>query len=487
MKSISDIKQYLAVLMSGLFMSVGCQYIPDVEEMIEDIPETQDQTSTRYEKLISEVDVVLTFSVSNIGTMIYQFTYDDLQRVTGMKLTAEYAEGQKYNIGTSYGYYPQGCRIIAAGTDLYLGYVNGSAHLEYGSPSDSFSFDGFEYTPEYSFGRNNNYFYEDGHLKFSLSNKSGDGNLNFSREYTWRNGNIVREYTSDGETSLEISYSYTDHIDKCNLDILKLSYYLNYYKGLYFTADKVAFKGLSSKNLPAEQIQFIDEETYTFEYEFDEDHYVKTVYIYMDGELMQIMYIKYIDADSSGDNSGRQAKISDIMIMPDYSHVVLNGTVIAVTQRGFLLRDDTDLVYVYGGPQWEVCVNVTDKVEVYGLLSTYWNNREIILNGLNIIGSDSVSTMAPYKLAASNILSFAQARHKPCLVTVEGVLTYDGQNYNIIAGDNSVTPSVEFPIVDLSGYLNKPVKLTGYYLWTSTSDDNKLYMDIILTDIEEIK
>ena len=179
--------------------------------------------------------------------------------------------------------------------------------------------------------------------------------------------------------------------------------------------------------------------------------------------------------------------ISDIMAKPDDSDVVIDGTVMAVTQRGFLLSDDTDLIYVYGGPQWEVSVDIADEVEVCGLLSTYWNNREILLGSIRITGKGNVSTTVPYELTASNKLSFAQAGYKPRLVTVEGLLTYDGLTYNIIVGDDTITLTLKFPIINLSGYLNKSVKVTGYYLWTSTSDDDELYMDIILTDIEEIE
>lgn len=464
----------------------ACQQIPDVEEFMEDIIfENPVDEPVHYDKLISEVGIAIPFSVTEIGTMIYQFTYDDDQRLKTIDLNAHYADGEEYKGRAEYSYSSEGVLMYTSGTDLYMGQMNGITKFVFDADGmlQNYTCSGIEHIPDFSFGRTNSYYFNDGFLSSVFSRQSGAENQEFTREYDWVDGNILQETTtgSDGE-SFEISYNYTGYIDKSNLDLLKLAYYLNYYKGLYFTADKVTFNDLSSKYFPAEQIQFAGEETYTFEYEFDADQYVKKVYIYIEGELFQIMNINYTDEEPSDFPQDSSLNISEALGMPDGTDVTISGTVVAVTQRGFLLGDGTEMLYVYGGSEWNVCVEKEDWVKVSGKMSTYWNNRELILTKVDVIGEVAISETSPYHIDALNIRSFAQSDSKPLMVQVEGILTSGKYDYVIQVGDSDIILALEFPMLDLSRYLGKTINMTGYYLWTSTTEAGNLVMEVILDD-----
>ena len=464
----------------------ACQQIPDVEEFMEDIIfENPVDEPVHYDKLISEVGIAIPFSVTEIGTMIYQFTYYDDQRLKTIDLNAHYADGEEYKGHAEYSYSSEGVLMYTSGMDLYMGQMNGITKFDFDADGmlKNYTCSGIEHIPDFSFGRTNSYYFNDGFLSSVFSRQSGAENQEFTREYDWVDGNILQETTtgSDGE-SFEISYNYTGYIDKSNLDLLKLAYYLNYYKGLYFTADKVTFNDLSSKYLPAEQIQFAGEETYTFEYEFDADQYVKKIYIYIEGELFQIMNINYTDEEPSDFPQDSSLNISEALGMPDGTDVTISGTVVAVTQRGFLLGDGTEMLYVYGGPEWNLCVEKADRVKVSGKMSTYWNNRELILTKVDVIGKVAISETSPYHIDALNIRSFAQSDSKPLMVQVEGVLTSGEYDYVIQVGDSDIILALEFPMLDLSRYLGKTINMTGYYLWTSTTEAGNLVMEVILDD-----
>lgn len=470
------------LLVSTFVLATSCQQIPDVEEILQN---KQIEESVKYEKLISEVSISLPLSANETGYMVYQFKYDSEQRVESISLKSEYAAGELFISNASYLYFFNEVQMYTSGWDLYTGQIDGSTSFDFSNGLLSgYRCSGIEYIPDYSFGRTNAYSYDNGQLSYVSSFQSGEENVNYTREYEWKNGDIVREATiENGSQVFEITYRYTDYEDKSNLDFLKLAYYLNYYKGLYFMADKVVFKGLSSKHLPHEQIQFTDEETYRFKYEFDEDQFVKKVRVYLDDELFQILSIRYTN-ETETDTA--PIEIYQALSKPDGSKLSLYGTILATTQRGFLLNDYTGNIYVYGGPEWKSNVKAGDYVRVSGIMGTYWNNRELQVPEVEIIGNGKVNQQTPVELTAANITEFANANHTPRLVHIQGVLKYDNLNYNIYLDNSEIQASLEFPENDISQYFDKLVDITGYYLWTSTGSNGKLYMDIILTDIAEL-
>ena len=67
----------------------------------------------------------------------------------------------------------------------------------------------------------------------------------FSAEYEWKEGNLqtITYNPNDNDHLMVFRYTYDNRTDKSNLDLIKLMYYLNYYRGGHYTADKSVFKG----------------------------------------------------------------------------------------------------------------------------------------------------------------------------------------------------------------------------------------------------
>lgn len=488
MKSNIFIRIFFTLLFLPAVFWVGCQQIPSVEDMMSDFQPEPEVEQPRFKRLISEVEILLPFSDTEYGSINYEFQYDEHQRVTSIDVMSVYAGGDTFAGKSEFSYFKDSTQIYTSGEDIYIGQLNGLTRFSFDNDGfvKSYRINGMEYIPEFSYGRLNEYTVENGAVTWLWA---ATNELIFSRESEWNNGNIIREATyEDGNYVFEITYEYSDYVDKSNLDLLRLAYYLNYYKGLYFMADKSVFKGLSSRNLPSKQVQFTDEETYTFAYQFDEDMYVKEMTVYMDGDLMQLIYVTYQDEEHSG-TEDEIVSVKKAVNLPDGSDVIMEGTLVAKTGRGFLFTDNTDVVYVYGGPEWKSDAQVADVVRLSGVMNTYWNNREISLNDVQVIkpGGGMIPEMTPYELTAANKKDFALADHKPCLVHLEGTLDHSVYDYIVLVGDDMVIPSIEFPLVDLAGYLGKEVSLTGYYLWTSEATDGRLYMDIILKQISVIE
>ena len=467
----------------GLLLALGCQRIPDVEEFA---TEYQSGSSSGYERLISKVSIVLPYSEEYQGLITFKFEYDSSDRVVSMDTEGNYVADDRDGNSSQYVYTPHSVRQTTTGIDIIVGPVD--MDVQYYYDADGFVkscvHEGMETFPEYVFGYTDDYLFEDG-LISAISSQSAD--LSFVRNYEWVDGNIVREvtYENNGQ-QFEISYTYTEYEDKCNIDLLRLAFYLNYYKGLHFMADKVAFKGISNKNLPLKQIQFVDEETYSFEYEFDEEGYVKTMTIYMDGDLFQVMHVTYQDLSSE-----ESVTIKEALLLEDKAPVCIEGTVLAVSMRGFVMSNDTDVIYVYGGSDWKVNVEEGDNVKVSGNMNTFWGQREVVLSGEAVVTEKATSEYEypdPFVITASNMLDFARAGHSPCPVMFTGTLVYDGLHYNVFLGDDDVLASLEFPTIDMSSYNGKKVRIGGYYIWTSSSDEDNITMiDIVLIDIDEIK
>ena len=100
----------------------------------------------------------------------------------------------------------------------------------------------------------------------------------------------------DEEDYMEFRYTYDNRVDKSNLDLIKLMYYLNYYRGGHYTADKTTFKGMSSQNLIKTYTIFAgteEAETMNFDYSLDSDGYVMEVTTTVGGSPYMVMSIEY--------------------------------------------------------------------------------------------------------------------------------------------------------------------------------------------------
>ena len=173
------------------------------------------------------------------------------------------------------------------------------------------------------------------------------------------------------------------------------------------------------------------------------------------------------------------------LTVPDDTSVQLTGVVVAVSTRGFLISDDAgNMLYVYAGKDWVRTVDVKDVVLVKGTMTTYNGNRELAFESVD--KTSSVSTLpqdSAYQLTAYNIGEFASAGRKPCKVTAEGRYFQDGTYYNLTVGADPVCISIAFSTIDLRKYVGANMRVTGYYLYTTTSE-SKTIVTIMMTDVD---
>ena len=180
-----------------------------------------------------------------------------------------------------------------------------------------------------------------------------------------------------------------------------------------------------------------------------------------------------------------EATIEYALTVPDDTSVRLTGVVVAVSTRGFLISDDSgNILYVYAGKDWVRTVDVKDVVLVKGTMTTYNGNRELAFESVD--KTSSVSTLpqdSAYQLTADNIGEFASVGRKPCKVTAEGRYFQDGTYYNLTVGADPVCISIAFSTIDLRKYVGANMRVTGYYLYTTTSE-SKTIVTIMMTDVD---
>lgn len=207
-----------------------------------------------------------------------------------------------------------------------------------------------------------------------------------------------------------------------------------------------------------------------------------------------IYYVRAYATNSAGTSYGsihelttdklQESLLIDALKFPNDTQVCLSGVVAAVTSRGFLLSDkDANMLYVYAGNGWERNVEVGNTVNVIGNLSTYYNNRELMMESVVVTGASFVPTSDAIRLTSANLSEFASAGYHPCKIEVTGELIYDSPFYEIVVSSSPVVVGLTFPVGDMTSYVGKIIKLTGYYLWTSISPSSETVVSIVDTNI----
>ena len=178
--------------------------------------------------------------------------------------------------------------------------------------------------------------------------------------------------------------------------------------------------------------------------------------------------------------------ISDITETGTYT---IQGTIVAKSQRGFIVGDGTGYVYYYNQNYVQDDYNIGDKVKLSGSVVTYggafeFNNSATITfvdnsnyeeeNPTVITGSEMDTRVAsPNPAQLSNYVQY------------EGTLSVSGTYYNItnIEGATTAKGSISYPIdTDFTSLNGKQVRVSGYYVGVSS---NKYY-NTMIGSIEEV-
>ena len=209
---------------------------------------------------------------------------------------------------------------------------------------------------------------------------------------------------------------------------------------------------------------------------------VTLTYTYNNGQTVT----KNISVTQAG-NPNALNNISEITATGTYS---VQGTIVAKSQRGFVVGDGTGYVYYYNQNYDQADYEIGDMVKLVGSVVVYggvyeFNNSTTITMATtsNYVAED------PTVLTGEQMDARVASTTPPQLsnyVQYEGTLSVNGTHYNItnIVGATTAIGSISYPLDtdEVTTLDGKYVKVTGYYVGISTST----YYNTMLGSIEEI-
>ena len=253
---------------------------------------TSTETNPAYDKLIKSANV----SIMGQDFMEYEFRYDTKGRLASMNLQINdpYYDSP-IHMNCTYEYSESKVAVTVVGDDAYGG-LNNDYVAEYLFDADGIAYsckrEGYVATQMLHLGTQESYIYENGYIERKYVTGINDNRTSFSVEYDWHSGNLQKIICEPGdESDFVYTYTYDNRIDKSNLDLVKLMYYLNLYRGGHYTADKSVFKGMSSQNLV--KTYKGESEVLEFDYKLDAEGYVLEVIVKMGGSPFMILSLKY--------------------------------------------------------------------------------------------------------------------------------------------------------------------------------------------------
>lgn len=186
-------------------------------------------------------------------------------------------------------------------------------------------------------------------------------------------------------------------------------------------------------------------------------------------------------------NPNAMNNISEITATGTYN---VQGTIVAKSQRGFIVGDGTGYVYYYNQNYDQADYEIGDIVKLVGPVVVYGGVYEF-----NNTTTVTMATTSNYVAEDPTVLTGEQMDARVASTTppqlsnyvqYEGTLSVNDTHYNItnIVGATTAIGSISFPIDtdEITTLDGKYVKVTGYYVGISTST----YYNTMLGSIEEI-
>lgn len=175
--------------------------------------------------------------------------------------------------------------------------------------------------------------------------------------------------------------------------------------------------------------------------------------------------------------------ISDINTTGTYA---VQGTIVAMNSRGFVVGDGTGYAYYYYGNGFSTAYTENSIVKISGQVTLY-NNVYQFQNTSTLEGASSSNynnTPAIQVLDAAAIGNYSTGNHLSDYVQIEGKLVNSGTYYNIQVEGLSTDASISFPTSEqtttMTGLIDKQVIVKGYFAGVSSN-----HFNVILGSIEE--
>lgn len=169
-------------------------------------------------------------------------------------------------------------------------------------------------------------------------------------------------------------------------------------------------------------------------------------------------------------------KIETITAVGDY---VVKGTVVAKSNKGFIIGDGTGFIYTYlsATPTW----NVGDIVRISGTTGTYGNVIQFTSTATITEETESDYTpMTPAKM--TEVPDYSEGLYTSDYYQFIGTLTKNGNNYFVTVGNSDL--QISYPssaqTSELSDFVDKTVKMTGYFAGNNSNN----YFTVVMESVE---
>ena len=188
----------------------------------------------------------------------------------------------------------------------------------------------------------------------------------------------------------------------------------------------------------------------------------------------------------------RAGVVTDLSDLRVGDRTQVAGTLVALTQRGFILADKVgNNAYVYVGPDFDPgYFTIGYHVEVKADVTSYRGLVELQNAEVDMIGPEDYYYPSPYEITESDFQTYISSPQRRVeYISSTGVIvpnTLGNKFYLVWGEDYSRAIEFEFPVVDMNQYLRKQVKIEGYSLWSKDYESNTSVLCVVLTSIEFI-
>ncbi len=190
-----------------------------------------------------------------------------------------------------------------------------------------------------------------------------------------------------------------------------------------------------------------------------------------------------LDGGSSGGDvtPGTKMTIAEVLAAAKGTSVEVEGVVAATYNRGFVITDGTDYLFIYDGST--CAADVKDKVTVTGTTGEYNGIVQVTSPKVTVASKDNELNLPEPKVLDATAFD-AYSSDKIELISYTGTLAVSGSYVNItVPGASKYTGSLSFipASFNASSYDGKVVKVTGFFIGISSSK----YVNTMTTKLEE--
>ncbi len=195
----------------------------------------------------------------------------------------------------------------------------------------------------------------------------------------------------------------------------------------------------------------------------------------------EVVSAHILSYSEGSDGHATEMTIPQVLNAPAGTAAIVNGTVAATYQRGFIITDGTNYLLVYDGTKCDA--KEKDNVKVSGTTSEYGGLIQLASPEVTVVSSGNALTLpAPKVLDAASFDAYSSSKIE--YISYEGTLSISGNYCNVaVAGASKLTGSLTYinDSFNVKSFANSVVKVTGFFVGISGSSIK--YLNTMVTDL----